>query len=477
MTQSAPKDSAEKLAALRAELARRGVDGFIVPRADEYLGEYVPARAERLKWISNFTGSAGAAVVLPGKAMVISDGRYTIQMAQQVDKALFDYQNTSDGDTMIGWITAQAARGTKMGYDPRLMTVGEVENLRARLKAKQIDLVALDSNPVDAVWTDQPDAPMDKVEVFSEKVAGRSSVDKRTDIAKAVTEAGGAAVVLTMPDSIAWLLNIRGRDVPHVPTALSYAIVHGNGDVEWFIPKAKLTPEVNQHIGNHVRVREPSELAQALGDLARAAQNDNKPVMIDAGVTPEWFKNTLSGAGARVQAMKDPCVLPKAVKTSAEQQAIIDAHVRDGVAMARFLKWVDDNAPSGKLTEIAVEEELLKFRQRDADVTDTSFDTIAGWAGNGAIVHYRASKQTNATIMPPGILLVDSGGQYKSGGTTDITRTVAVGKPTPDMMMHNTLVLKGHIAVARARFPEGTKGAAIDALARKALWDRGLDYD
>lgn len=477
MTQAAPKTSAEKLAAIRAEMKRQGVDGFIVPRADEYQGEYVPASAERLKWATGFTGSAGAAVVLASKAMVISDGRYTIQMAQQVDKALFDYQNTSEGHSMAQWIAANAPAGTKLGYDPRVMTAGEVESLRAQMKAKGIDLTPVAANIVDAVWADRPAPPMDAVEAFSEAVAGKSAADKRADVAKAVTAAGGAAMVLTMPDSIAWLLNIRGRDVPHVPTALSFAVVHGDGDVDWFIPAAKIPAGLVPHLGNRVRVRDPGELAQALGDLARAAQNDNKPVMIDAGVTAEWFKNTLTAAGGRVAHMKDPCVLPRAMKTDAERKAIIDAHVRDGVAMARFLKWVDDNAPSGTLTELSVEAELLKFRQKDKDVGDTSFDSIVGWNGNGAIVHYRATSATNATIVPPGMLLIDSGGQYSSGGTTDITRTVAVGAPTAEMKTHFTLVLKGHIAVATARFPEGTKGAAVDAMARKALWERGLDYD
>jgi Xaa-Pro aminopeptidase len=477
MTQATLKTAADKLAAMRAEMARQGVDGFIVPRADEYQGEYVPASAERLKWVSGFTGSAGAAVVLKDKAMVISDGRYTLQMAQQVDGQLFDYQNSAEGHSMAKWIAAHAQAGTKLGYDPRVMTAGEAESLRAQMKAKGIDMVPVAANIVDAVWADRPAAPMDAVEAFSEAVAGRTAADKRADVAKAVTEAGGAAMVLTMPDSIAWLLNIRGRDVPHVPTALSFAVVHGNGDVDWFIPAAKIPATLAPHLGNRVRVRAPEEMAAALADLAKAAQNDNKPVMIDAGITAEWFKNTLTGAGAKVAHMKDPCVLPRATKTDSERKAIIDAHVRDGVAMARFLKWVDDNAPSGTLTELSVEAELLKFRQRDKDVCDTSFDSIVGWNGNGAIVHYRATPATSTTIKGDGMLLVDSGGQYKSGGTTDITRTIAVGKPTPEMREHFTLVLKGHIAVATARFPEGTKGAAVDAMARKALWDRGLDYD
>lgn len=477
MTQTILKTSAEKLTALRAALQKLGVDGFIVPRADEFQGEYVPARAERLKWLTGFSGSAGSAAVLPHKAMIISDGRYTIQMGQQVDNSLFDYQNMSDGDSLTAWLGNNASAGMKVGYDPRVMTATQIDTIRTSLKKKNIELVALDHNPLDALWVDQPDGPMDRVTVFADAVAGRTAADKRTEVAKAVNEAGGSAMVLTMPDSIAWLLNIRGTDVPHVPTALSYAVVHGNGDVDWFVPSAKITPEVRQHLGNHVRVREPAELAQAMAELARAAQNDNKPVMLDPATASDWFVTTLTGHGAKVASLKDPCVLPKAIKTAAEQKAIIDAHVRDGAAMARFLKWVDDNAHLGGLTELDVEDQLLKFRQMDKDLGDTSFDTIAGWAGNGAIVHYRATPATNATIMPPGLLLVDSGGQYKSGGTTDITRTIAVGKPTPQMREHFTLVLKGHIAVATARFPEGTKGPAIDAMARKALWDRNLDYD
>lgn len=476
MTQ-ALNTAAEKIAALRAALKAQGVDGFIVPRADEYQGEYVPARAARLEWLTGFTGSAGMAAVLPGKAMVISDGRYTIQMAQQVDAAMYEYKNMSDNDTLSGWLAANAAPGMKVGYDPRLMTVRQADDLRAVLKAKKIDLVALAVNPLDSIWADQPAAPQDVVEVFADAVAGTSAADKRALVAKAVADAGGVATVLTMSDSIAWLLNIRGRDVPHVPVALSYAVVKADGAVDWFIPGAKITPAVRAHLGNHVQVRDPAELPQAMAELAQAAKNDNKPVMLDENAAAEWFRNMLKDAGADVRAMKDPCALPRATKTAAEQTAIIDAHIRDGAAMARFLKWVDDNAPLGKLTEMDIEAELLKFRKRDNDVVDTSFDSIVGWAGNGAIVHYRATPATNATIMPPGLLLIDSGGQYKSGGTTDITRTVAVGQPTAPMKEHFTLVLKGHIAVARARFPEGTSGPAIDAFARRALWERGLDYD
>lgn len=477
MTQPSAKNSAEKLADLRAELKRRGVDGFIVPRADEFLGEYVPAAAERLRWLTGFSGSAGTAAVLPGAAMVISDGRYTIQLGQQVDAAAFTPLNSSEGQSLSAWLAATAAPGTRIGFDPRIMTVGEVDALREKLREKKVELVAVDGNPVDAVWADRPAPPASAVEAFSDAVAGCSAADKRTQIAKAVSDAGGAAFVVTLPESVAWLLNIRASDVPHVPTALSQAIIHADGRVDWFIAPARIAPALRQHLGNSVQVRDPAEMAQALADLARAAAQESKPVMIDAAATPEWFRAQLTAGGAKVRAMKDPCALPRATKTAAEQKAIIDAHIRDGAAMARFLKWVDDNAPGGQLTELAVEEELLKFRKRDAGLTDTSFDSIVGWAANGAIVHYRATKQTNARIMPPGLLLVDSGGQYKSGGTTDITRTIAIGTPTAAMKEHYTLVLKGHIAVSRARFPEGTKGPAIDALARKALWEKGLDFD
>jgi Xaa-Pro aminopeptidase len=464
----------DKLNALKSELKNQKVDGFLVPRADEYQGEYVPACSERLSWLTGFTGSAGMAIVLDQDAVVMTDGRYTIQIKKQVDQKLFqtaDISQTSASDWLISH-----SQNSKIGYDPKLHTISQIEDLKSKVAGQNIELVPLSVNPVDNIWSNRPSAPQDSVELFSEQVAGKSSQEKRADIAKNVQNNQGAAFILTSPDSIAWILNIRGNDVPHTPFALSYAIVHETGDVDWFIKKSKVDSSIIQHLGNHVRVHEPEDMSAVIHKLGQDSANDNKNILLDFNSAPIWFKTQLEKAGASVKHTEDPCIIPKACKTSAEQSAIIKAHIKDGVAMTKFLKWLEKEAPKGSLTEIDVEAELLKFRQMDQDLSDTSFDTIAGWGANGAIVHYRATKEDHKTISPPGILLVDSGGQYKSGGTTDITRTIAVGEPTDEMKKNFTRVLKGHIKVAKLKFPEGLTGAQIDVLARQALWDAHLDY-
>lgn len=466
---------AEKLTELRAALKKQGVDGFLVPRADEYQGEEVPDSAERLAWLTGFDGSAGMAVVLGNDAAVISDGRYTIQMQKQVDAGLYDTV-TAVGAEVYEWIVKHTAKGAKIGYDPRLHTISGVKSMKAALSAKGVDLVALDANPLDAVWDDQPAPPMAKVVVFDEAVAGLSSAQKRQGVAAEITDKDGAAFVLTMPDSIAWLLNIRGGDVANTPLALSYALLHESGEVDWYIDAAKITPDVQKHVGNAVRICDPVTLEGGLTTLARQAENDGKPVFMDYGTCPEWFKGIAGDYGAQVRNMTDPVIEPRACKTPQEQDAIRNVHVRDGVALAKFLKWLDDEAPKGSLTELDVVEKLYDFRKVGAHFTGNSFDTISGWAENGAIVHYHVTKTSNAAIKGDSLLLVDSGGQYSDGGTTDITRTISVGTPTQSMKEHFTKALKGHIAVARAVFPEGTTGREIDILTRQALWQDGEDY-
>ncbi len=473
--------SGEKAAALRASLAQQGLDGFIVPRTDEYQGEYLPESAERLEWVSGFNGSAGGAVILKDKAVVMSDGRYVEQMKIQVDHAVFDTAQTGTEDkiTPQSWIVANAPARSKIGYDPKLHTVSDLAAIKEELKAKNIELVPVTANPIDALWAGRPAAPSAPVSVFPESVAGRSAADKRDSIAQAVAKAGGQAFILAKADSIAWMLNIRGNDVPHTPVALSQAIIHADGDVDWFIDTVKITPAVRQTVGNHVRIRPPSELASALADLGTAAKAANKPVLADSGETPVWFKNQLETAGAKVQAFTNPVVAQRIIKTAAEQKGIVEAHERDGVAMVRFLKWLDEEAPKGQLTEPDVVKNLEQFRRMDPEFTDTSFDTIAGWNANGAIIHYNPTDPTMTTdknIKGSGLLLVDSGGQYTMG-TTDITRVIPVGNPTDDMKTSFTLVLKGHIDLAKAKVPEGVVGAAVDAFARAALWDSDLNFD
>lgn len=467
-------EQANKLSALRAQLTKLKIDGFIVPRSDEFLGEYVPPRAERLQWLTGFTGSAGTAAVLQDRAMIESDSRYTEQLKIQIDDSLFEIR---EGVTKeLGeWLAQNVSKDAVVGYDPKLHTPAQIHVLQNLVKDKGVKLQPVKKNLVDLIWKDQPGAPMQLVEVFSEKVAGRRASDKREDIAADVVKKGGMAALITMPDSIAWLLNIRGTDVPHTPFALSNAIVHKNGNVDWFIDPAKLTPKVRAHIGNRVQVIHPDELQGALQDLAQQSKKEEKPVLFDHKNGSIWFKQVIEGSGGTLKDVEDLCLLPKACKTPAEQKAIREAHKRDGVAETKFLCWLDREAPKGKLTELSVAEKLEEFRAQQKGFRDTSFDTIAGWKSNGAIVHYRATKERHKKIKPPGVLLLDSGAQYNDG-TTDITRTIAIGKVTAEQKKANTLVLKGHIAVASHVFPAGTKGADIDVLARRPLMQHKMNY-
>ena len=465
----------EKITALRDDLAARGLDGFIVPRTDAYQGEYVQAADERLAWLTGFTGSAGAAVILADKAMAMSDGRYTLQLKSQVDASVFALED-SQSTSPQAWAKNNLPEGARIGYDPRLHTAAQVAEMKKTLRAKKIELVPVDFNPVDAVWKNRPAVLESKVEIFPDTVAGRTATEKRDLVVAKIIEEGGHAVILPLPESVAWLLNIRGTDIPHNPFALSRAIVYADGSVDWFISSSRLSPAVRTHIGNHVRVRDPAEMEQALADIAAASKAAGKPVLVDDNRAPVWFKMKLKDAGAEVESVEDPCLMPRACKTPAEQKSIIAAHVRDGVAVTRFLKWLDDEAPRGCLTELDIDTKLKEFRSLDPAFRDTSFDTIAGWAGNGAIVHYRATPEKYAKINPPGILLIDSGAQYNDG-TTDITRTVTIGTPTDEQKKMYTLVLRGHIAASTARVPEGTNGAQVDAMARQPLWDADDGYD
>jgi Xaa-Pro aminopeptidase len=461
-------DQSARLNALRAKMSALKLDGYLIPRADEYMGEYVPECAERLSWLTGFTGSAGLAVVLKDKALVLSDGRYDLQLKQQVDAASFETMVAPPGRSWE-WIIANAGANARIGYDPRLHTGDAIKALGAELDKAGLTLEAVEGNLIDAIWANRPAPPASTVEAFAEAVAGRSAADKREDVRLAVQKDGGKAVILNAPDSIAWLLNIRGGDVPHNPFALSTAIVRDDGSVDWFIDKDRIPATVASGLGNHVQILAPAYLSKTLDGFP------GQVVLMDDATTPIWFRQRLEKAGATVKHQPDPCTLPKACKTSEEQTAIKAAHVRDGVAIVRFLKWIDEHAPKGKLSEQDVVNRLLMFRKQAPSFRDTSFDTIAGWAGNGAIVHYRVTPETNLTITPPGILLVDSGAQYPDG-TTDITRTIAVGEPSQEMKDNNTRVLKGHIGIAMLKFPKGTVGKDIDVLARQALWNHKLDY-
>ena len=460
---------APRLAALRAELKRRGLDGFVVPRADEHQGEYVPRRAERLAWLTAFTGSAGAAVVLADKAAVFVDGRYTLQVRQQTDTKLFEPRDLVE-EGPAGWIAHVLPKGAKLGYDPWLHTQSAVENLRAAAEKAGGTLVPLDSNPIDAVWEGQPAAPAAKAVIQDMNLAGESAESKRTRIAEDVKGLGADAAVITMPDSICWLLNIRGGDVPHTPFALSFAIQNSDGSVDLFMDARKSSPELVKHLGNAVRLREPKEFTPALDALK------GKTVIADPGTAASAIFDRLAKAGARVRRAPDPVQLPKACKNPVEIEGTRKAHVRDGAALSNFLSWLAREAPNGHLTEIDAAKALEGYRARTGSLRDLSFDSISGAGSNGAVVHYRVTTSTNRPIRNNEIFLIDSGGQYPDG-TTDVTRTVIVGNATGEMKDRFTRVLKGHIALATVRFPEGTTGAALDAFARRALWDVGCDYD
>jgi len=461
----------ERLAALRAELGRRGVHGFLVPRADEHQGEYVPARAQRLAWLTGFTGSAGLAVVLPESAAVFVDGRYTLQAEAQVDRTLFLRRHLIE-EPAADWVAATLKPGQVLGYDPWLHTVGEVDRLRAAAEKAGGKLRALDSNPIDAIWTDQPPAPLAPVVPHELRFAGTGAEEKRRTLAAGLARDQVDTAVITAPDSIAWLLNIRGGDVPHTPLPLSFALLHGDGAVELFIDRRKLTPASRAHLGNGVTLREPAEFGAALDRLAAAKRR----VQVDPASAPAWAFERLAAAGAVARRAADPCALPKACKNAAELAGTRAAHRRDGAALTRFLAWLAREAPKGGQREIAVSDRLEALRREGENFRDLSFDTISGAGANGAIVHYRATPATEKTLEPGTLYLVDSGAQYLDG-TTDVTRTVAIGTPSDEMRDRFTRVLRGHIALALARFPKGTTGSQLDALARHALWDAGLDFD
>jgi Xaa-Pro aminopeptidase len=462
---------ADRLIALRAELQRRGIDGFLVPRSDEHQGEYVPARAQRLAWLTGFTGSAGLAIVLADKAAIFIDGRYTLQVTQQVDVNLFAPQPLAQV-TPDKWLGENLRPGMKLAFDPWLHGIGECERLAAACAKAGAELVPLESNPVDAVWPDQPPPPLGPVVPHAQDYAGDDSMAKRQRIAAELLRLKADAAVLSLPDSIAWLLNIRGADVPHVPLPLSFAIIHADTSVDLFVDPRKLTEASRQHLGNQVSVQPPQALDAALDALGVAG----RAVLVDPSSAPFRIAARLQKAGARLLREADPVALPKACKNAVEIDGTRKAHARDGAALTRFLGWLSEASAKGGLTEIEASDRLEAIRREHAACRDLSFDTISGAGPNGAIVHYRATERSNRKLNAGELYLVDSGAQYPDG-TTDVTRTIAIGQPSEEMRDRFTRVLKGHIALATVQFPVGTSGSQLDALARKPLWEIGLDYE
>ena len=476
---SDPSRGRERLAALRDRLKAGGVDGFIVPRADEHQGEYVPASAERLAWLTGFTGSAGTAVILAGRAAIFVDGRYTVQVRDQVDIEIFEPVAIMD-QSPADWLKDKAGEGARIGYDPWLLTRSQVARFKKALAGKG-ELVALDGNPLDQAWSGRPAPPSSPVSLQPVELTGMDRQAKLNVLSESLAKKQADAAILSDPASIAWALNIRGHDVPHTPLALSFAILHAEGRPALFIEGQKLSNAVRADLENHVDVVEKAGFSDALTGLGEAG----KAVLFDPAVSAEAIAMAIEAGGGTIIEGNDPVALPRARKSAAELAGSRRAHIRDGAAMLRFLAWFEAEAPAGELTEIQAARQLERLRidagEQDGTVLeDISFDTISATGANGAIVHYRVSEQTNRAIAPGDLFLLDSGGQYRDG-TTDITRTMLAGTPPPERLDlyrdRFTRVLKGHIALARARFPKGTSGAQLDALARQALWQAGLDFD
>lgn len=459
-----PQDGPPRLAALRAEMAAEGLDGFLVPRSDAHQGEYVAPRDERLAWLTGFTGSAGFAAILADKAAVFADGRYKLQVRAQIAD---EFTPVDWPQTQLGtWLAEEAKGDGVIGFDPWLHTAAEIERISAAVTKKGITLRPVD-NLIDRIWEDQPPPPSAPIEDHPIELAGVPSSQKRAEIAEILVKAGEDAVVLTLPDSIAWLLNIRGSDIAHIPVVLGFAILRADGTVQLFVDPSKAT---NFKPGAGLKVLAPDEFLPALA-------GQKGVVRLDPKTAPVAVRAALQAAGAQVSLADDPCILPKACKNAAELEGTTHAHLRDGVAMVEFLAWLDKEAPAGGLTEIDVVQKLEGFRRETNALLDISFDTICGAGPNGAIVHYRVSRESNKAIEAGQILLVDSGGQYIDG-TTDITRTVAVGgKAEAEARQAFTRVLQGMIAISRLRWPRGLAGRDLDALARYPLWLAGQDYD
>lgn len=467
-----PKDAmAARLAALRGELKRRDLDGFVVPRADEHQGEYVPPSAERLAWLTGFEGSAGLAIVLDTRAALFIDGRYTLQVRDQVDGERFEFRHITD-EPPADWIAGALKPGDTLGYDPWLHTEDAARRLAEACEKAGATLAPTDGNPLDTVWADRPPPPTEPATPHGIEYAGIESADKRDEIAKALTKHPVDAVVLTLPESIAWLLNIRGGDVPRTPLPLCFAIVRKDGTVSLFIDPAKVDDDLRAHLGSGVTIAAPDALADEIDALGEVEAQ----VLTDPSTAADWVFKRLADAGATIVRGSDPCLMPKALKNPVELEGARQAHIRDGAALTRFLAWIAREAEGGSVSELAAAEKLEALRRESNLLRDLSFDTISGAGPNGAIVHYRVSETSNRTLGPGELYLVDSGAQYPDG-TTDVTRTVAIGQPTAEMRDRFTRVLQGHIALATVKFPRGTSGSQLDAIARRPLWEAGLDFD
>ena len=459
---------ADRLKALREQLKAEKLDGFVVPLTDEHMSEYVGSYAQRLAWLTGFEGSAGSAVVLPEQAAIFVDGRYTLQVRQQVSPTEWSYQSVPETST-TQWLEENAPEGARIGYDPWLHTRDWVNKAKEALATRGAELVAVDRNPIDEIWKDRPEASTAHLVVQSDQHAGKSAAEKRTEIGDWLAKHHADAAVLSALDSIAWAFNIRGQDVTHTPVALAYALVNQDGTADLFVASEKIGPEVRQHLGNGVRLHERAAFESALSEYK------GKTVVVDPERAVAAIFEALEKAGAKILPLRDPTILPKAIKNDAEIAGQKAAQERDGAAIAKFLHWIDEEAPKGEVDELKASDHLESLRRENPELRDLSFDSISGAGPNGAIVHYRSSEKTNRKLEQGTLYLIDSGGQYVDG-TTDITRTIPIGQPTDEMRDRFTRVLKGHIAIATAVFPKGTRGSQLDSFARRPLWEAGLDY-
>jgi Xaa-Pro aminopeptidase len=460
-----------RLSAFREDLKRRKLTGFVVPRADQQQNEYVPPSDERLAWLTGFTGSAGLAVVLSSEAALFVDGRYTLQAAKQVDAKAWSVESLVDPPPE-SWLSAHLKSGDRLGYDPWLQTTAAAERLGAACAKAGAELVPVETNPVDAIWTERPAPPLAQVSVHALRLAGEAEADKLARIQDEINKLGTDALVLSDSHAVAWTFNIRGADVAHTPLPLSYALVPKEGRPTIFIDHRKLSNASRDHLEQSADVREPDALTSELTALARGGAR----ISLDSATAADALSRLVTDAGGKVVRGADPVSLLKAVKNGTEIAGTRAAHRRDAVALARFLAFIDREAPKGKLTEIDAVEALETFRRDTGALKDVSFPTISGTGPNGAIVHYRVTRKSNRRIQLGDLLLIDSGAQYEDG-TTDVTRTMAIGEPTAEMRDRFTRVLRGHIAIARAVFPDGTTGAQLDSFARQFLWQAGLDFE
>jgi len=468
---SSPGAAPERVKALRRELKARKLDGFLVPHSDEHQNEFLPPSAERLRWLTGFTGSAGTAIVLEVAAVLFVDGRYTLQARDQSDASIFEVLQIPEAKASK-WLAAKLPKGGVVGYDPKLHTIKEIERLTESLGKAGITLSPQATNPIDLLWSDRPAPPAAPVVPQDIELAGRSAKEKIAEIQEGLKRAKTDAVLLSMLDSIAWLFNIRGADISHSPLALAFAIVPARGKPQLFIDPAKLGGNVRGNLKAAAEILPPDALEARLKALGEKSAR----VRLDPETTPVRFAQALEAAGAKIIKGDDPCILPKAIKTRAEIEGARAAHIRDGAAMVRFLAWLDATAPSGRVDEVGAAIKLEEFRRETGELKDISFDSISAAGPHGAVVHYRPTRAASLKLRPRSLYLIDSGGQYPDG-TTDITRTVAIGTPAAKMRRDYTLVLKGHIAISTARFPKGTRGQDLDPFARRPLWEAGLDFD